>query len=222
MTKTAGSAAPTAATMRRPDQLLRFSTTQRRTHRATAVLGITLLVSGLVLYVPSLSLLVARRTAVEGLHALAGLLLAVPFLLALLRPSFRRDLGRLNRFGPADWTWLRHPGRRGAGLPTGKYNAGQKLAAAAFAAAGVVFLGTGLMLLLPGRLHLSSSLRQGATVVHDATTLAFLLLLAGHVRLAWRHPEARRAMRTGLMTTAYAAEHHAGWAREQQGEEHVR
>jgi formate dehydrogenase subunit gamma len=111
---------------------------------------------------------------------------------------------------------LRHPRRRGQELAVGKYNAGQKLAAAAFGAAGVVFLGTGLMLLLPGQLHLSGSLRQGATIVHDATTLAFLALLLGHVRLALRHPESRRALRTGFMSTSYAAEHYPAWARDEQ------
>jgi len=201
--------------MSRRDRLLRFGPVQRYTHRTVAILGVALLATGLVLYIPSLSLLIARRPAVEGLHVLAGLLLPVPFLLALLRPAFRRDLATLNRFGPADWTWLRHRRQRGAGLATGKFNAGQKLAAAAFAAAGAIFLGTGIMLLLPTQLHLSDSLRQGATIVHDATTLAFLALLLGHVRLAYRHPEARKALRTGFVPAAYAREHYAGWAREQ-------
>jgi formate dehydrogenase subunit gamma len=195
-----------------PDRLPRFTALERFTHRATAALCGVLVATGLTLYVPSLSLLIARRPLVEGLHVAAGLLLPVPFLAATLSSAFRADLAVLNRFIPADWDWLRRSGRREAGLPIGKFNPGQKLAAAAFAAAGVVLLGTGLMLLLPTQLGLSDGLRQGATIVHDSTTLALLALLVGHAYLAYTHPEARRALRTGSMDTGYAQQHYAGWA----------
>ena len=198
--------------MSRPDRLVRFTPVVRLVHRSTASLALLLLASGLVLYLPSLSLLVGRRPLVEGVHVAAGLLLPLPVLLALATPSFRADLGALNRFTPHDWAWLRRRDRRRTGLPVGKFNAGQKLAAAAFGAAGVVLLGTGLMLLLPTQLGLSDPLRQGATIVHDSTTLALLALLIGHARLAYRHPEARQAMRTGLMDVAYAERNHADWA----------
>ncbi len=195
-----------------PERIERFTPVVRFAHRGTASLAVLLLASGLVLYLPSLSLLVGRRPWVEGVHVSAGLLLPLPVLIALASPSFRADLGALNRFTPHDWTWLRRRDRRRGGLPVGKFNAGQKLAAAAFGAAGVVLLGTGLMLLLPTQLGLSDPLRQGATIVHDATTLALLALLIGHARLAYLHPEARRAMRTGLMNADYAQREHADWA----------
>ena len=196
-----------------PERIERFTPVVRFAHRSTASLALLLLASGLILYLPSLSLLVGRRPLVEGVHVTAGLLLPLPVLLALVSPSFRADLGALNRFSPHDWTWLRRPERRRSPrLPVGKFNAGQKLAAAAFGAAGVVLLGTGLMLLLPTQLGLSDPLRQGATIVHDATTLALIALLLGHARLAYTHPEARRAMRTGLMDADYAERNHADWA----------
>jgi formate dehydrogenase subunit gamma len=195
-----------------PDRLPRFTPVVRFTHRAVAVLATVLLATGLVLYLPSLSLLVGRRPMLEAAHVAAGLLLPLPVLIALATRSFRADLGALNRFTPSDWAWLRHRHRRTAGLPVGKFNAGQKLAASAFGAAGVVLLGTGLMLLLPTQLHLSDSLREGATVVHDATTLALLVLLIGHARLAFTHPEARQAMRTGSMDLEYAQREHGEWA----------
>ena len=110
-----------------------------------------------------------------------------------------------------------------ARLPIGKFNPGQKLAAAAFAAAGVVLFGTGLMLLLPTQLHLSNNLREGATLSHDLTTFALLGLLVGHLWLAYTHPEARRALRNGTMSHRYAAREYPGWTREQlaaRGREH--
>jgi formate dehydrogenase subunit gamma len=197
--------------------LVRFSPAERFAHRAVAILGLILTVSGLILYLPELSLLVARRTVVEGVHVAAGLLLPVPVFAALLSPAFRADLGALNRFLPSDWAWLRNRDRRFAGLPVGKFNAGQKLAAAAFAGAGVVLFGTGIMLLVPTQLALSDGLRQGATIVHDATTLALIALLVGHAAIAYRHPEARRALRTGTMDIGYAEQNYSEWARVSEG-----
>jgi formate dehydrogenase subunit gamma len=198
--------------MPRPDRLPRFTPVERLTHRATAAISTVLIATGLTLYLPSLSLLIARRPLVEGLHVAAGLLLPLPVLAASLSREFRADLTVLNRFAPEDWQWLRRADRRGAGLPIGKFNAGQKLAAAAFAAAGVVLLGTGIMLLLPTQLGLSDALRQGATIVHDSTTLALLALLVGHAYQAYAHPEARRALRTGSMETSYAEQQYPAWA----------
>jgi formate dehydrogenase subunit gamma len=191
-----------------PDRLARFTPAERMTHRATAALCGVLAVTGMTLYLPSLSLLVGRRPLVEGAHVVAGLLLPLPTLAALLSPAFRADLAVLNRFTPADRQWLR---RTPGPVATGKFNAGQKLAAAAFAAAGVLLLGTGIMLTLPTQLGLSDSLRQGATLVHDTVTLALLALLGGHAYLAYRHPEARAALRTGSMDAGYALQHHPAW-----------
>ncbi|HVB26548.1 MAG TPA: cytochrome b/b6 domain-containing protein [Mycobacteriales bacterium] len=198
--------------MSRRDELPRFGRAARWAHRATGLLVLVLVATGLSLYLPALALLVGRRPLLEAAHVVAGLLLPLPTMLALASPAFRADLRALNRFVDADWIWLRRPDRRGATLAIGKFNAGQKLAAACFAAAGVVFFGTGLLLLFPDQLHLSDGLRQGATVVHDATTLALLALLAGHAYLAYARPESRRALRTGSMDRHYAEQHYPGWA----------
>lgn len=216
MTRTAGSVGPTGArAMRPPETLPRFTPVERFAHRSTAVLVIVLVATGFTLFYGPLTVLVGRRPQVELLHVVAGLLLPLPTLAALCTREFRDDLGRLNRFAPDDREWLRRRDRRRGGLAVGKFNAGQKLASACFAAGGVVLLGTGLMLLLPDKLDLSDGLRQGATIVHDATTMAFVLLLAGHARLASRHPEARAAMRTGVVDAAYARREHPAWAAEQ-------
>jgi formate dehydrogenase subunit gamma len=200
--------------MPRPDRLPRFTPAERFDHRATSALVLILTATGLVLYIPWLSLLVGRRPLMEAAHVAAGLALPLPPLAALLSPTYRSDLTALNRFVAADWTWLRRRDRRTARLPIGKFNAGQKLAASCFAAAAVVLFGTGLMLLLPGQLHLSDGLRQGATVVHDTATLALVALLVGHAWLAYRHPEARRALREGTIDARYAAREYPAWTRD--------
>lgn len=198
-----------------PERLSRFTRGERLTHRTTAALVLVLTATGLTLYVPSLALVVGRRPLIEAIHIAAGLMLPVPALAALLSPAYRSDLAALNRFRPHDWAWLRRRDRRTARLPIGKFNAGQKIAAAAFAAAGAVLFATGIMLILPTQLHLSNNLREGATLSHDLTTFALLALMVGHLWLAYTHPEARRALRNGTMDYRYAAREYPGWARAQ-------
>ena len=199
--------------MRRPESLPRFSRGERLVHRSTATLVAVLTLTGAALYVPSLALLVGRRTAVEAVHVVAGLVLPVPTLLGLaFSASLRADLRALGRMTATDWRWLRRRDRRKARLPVGKFNGGQKLAAAVVAGAGLVLFGTGLLLLAPARFSLPVSIRQGATITHDLFTFGLLVLLAGHVWLAYRHPEARAALRTGLVDREYAEREHPAWA----------
>ena len=180
-------------------------------HRATGLLVLVLVLTASVLYVQPLALRVGRRPLVENVHVVAGLLLPVPVLLGLFSAEFRADLSRLNRFLPADWEWLRRADRRTAGLPVGKFNAGQKLAAAVLAGAGLLLLATGLLMLSALRLQVPVDWRRGATAVHDAASAGVLLLLAGHIWEAWRHPAARKAMRSGNVEAGYAAREHPAW-----------
>jgi formate dehydrogenase subunit gamma len=204
--------------MSRPETIARFTPVERFAHRSTAVIVTVLIVSGFSLFYQPLALLVGRRTLVEGVHVVAGFLLPLPTFVALLSAEFRADLARLDRFAPDDWEWLRRGDRRRTSLAVDKFNAGQKLAAACFGAAGVVLFGTGVLLLFPAQLSLSDGIRQGATVVHDATTLALVALLVGHAWLAMSHPEARVAMRTGEVDADYARREYAAWAAEVSGE----
>ena len=199
--------------MHRPlDPLPRFTRGETLVHRTTAALVAALAVTGAVLYYEPLMLLVGRRPLVEGVHVAAGLLLPLPTVVGLLRsPALRADVATLNRFAPADWEWLRHRDRRRAGLAVGKFNGGQKVAAAMTAGAGAVLLGTGLLLLAPVWIDLPVGVRQGATYTHDVFTFGLLTLLAGHIWMAWRHPEARAALRTGVVDPAYAAREHPAW-----------
>lgn len=195
--------------------LPRFTRAERWVHRSTAILVGALFATGLTLYYGPLAVLVSRRALVEGTHIVAGLLLPVPMLAGLLASAaLRHDVRALGRLTRVDRMWLRRRDRRRAGLQVGKFNGGQKLAAAVMAGAGLVLLGTGVLLLAPLRLNLPDGVREGATVTHDLFTFGLMLLLAGHIWLALRHPEARAAMRTGLVDRSYAAQEHAGWLAE--------
>lgn len=182
-----------------PPELLRFSPAERWVHRMTGLLVAVLVVTAAALYFAPLSVAVGHRAEVAAIHIAAGLMMPVPALLGLLSPAFRADLSRLNRFSPDDWTWLRRPDRRTAGLPVGKFNGGQKLASAFVAGAGLVLLGTGVVMMSTAWADVPLGWRQGATLVHDVLSFALVVLLAGHIWMAYQHPEARVAMRTGRL-----------------------
>lgn len=186
-------------------------------HRSTSALVLALLTTGIVLYVPALSVAVGRRTLLASIHVVCGFALPFPMLLGLMSsPELRSDVRALGRFVGDDARWLRRPDRRTAGLRVGKFNAGQKLAGALFLTAGLVLLATGLVLVAPVGLDIPDRIRQGATFTHDVVTFALLALLVGHLVQAWRHPEARRALRTGSMDRAHAEQQHAAWVAEYQ------
>ncbi|MEV6105657.1 cytochrome b/b6 domain-containing protein [Streptomyces sp. NPDC051940] len=187
----------------------RFTPAERWVHRTTAWLMGLLLLTAAVLYVPQLAELVGRRLLVVRVHEWSGLLLPVPALLGLVSRAFRTDLRRLGRFGPHDRSWLRAAARRDPVREAGKFNAGQKLYAGFTAGAGLVMLGTGLLMWFT---HLTPlRWRTSATFVHDWLALGFGLVIVGHVWMALADPEARRGMRTGRVSPWWATAEHPLW-----------
>ncbi|MEV0980218.1 MULTISPECIES: cytochrome b/b6 domain-containing protein [unclassified Streptomyces] len=193
-------------------QVRRFGPAERWIHRTTAVLMGVCVVTAACLYVPQLAELVGRRELVVRVHECAGLALPVPVLLGLASRTFRADLGRLNRFGPHDRRWLRAALRRDkrpSSRPAGKFNAGQKVYAAWIAGATLVMLGTGLLMWFT---HLTPlKWRTSATFVHDWLALTIGVVLAGHIGMALGDPEARRGLRTGLVSRGWAEREHPLW-----------
>lgn len=203
-------------------RLPRFGRPERAVHHATALLMIVCLATAACLYFPALSTLVGRRHLLKTIHLWAGFGLPVPIVLGWLSRALREDLRRLNRFTSVDWEWLRRRDRRavrdGVGvLPVGKFNAGQKLNAAFVAGAILIMLATGTMLAFPGPWPVS--LRTGATFVHDWLFLGIAVITAGHLWYALRDRGALTGMITGSVRPDWAAEHHAGWFRENGGGE---
>ncbi|MEU4583922.1 cytochrome b/b6 domain-containing protein [Kitasatospora aureofaciens] len=201
---------------RRAELVLRFTRAERWVHRATAALmGVCLATAG-CLYLAPLAELVGNRPLVVTLHVWCGLALPVPLLLGLGSRAVRTDAARLSRFTPADWQWLRAVRTRAcqtrpmaAHRPAGKFNAGQKLYAQWTLGSMLVILGTGLLMWLT---HLAPpSWRTGATFVHDWLAAAIAVVVAGHVRMAWRDRESRLGMRTGLVERSWAEREHPDW-----------
>ena len=192
--------------------LRRFSRTERTLHWVNALGFFMLLATGLILYLPSLSVLVGRRPLIKDLHAWSGVgWVCALALIALLgdRRGLLRTARDLDTFDADDVRWLRR--RRPA--PQGRFNAGQKVNASLNAAFTVLFLVSGLLLWLGER---DTRFRFASTVVlHDGVMYVALALLAGHLYLALIHPATRhslRGMTVGTVDEDWARAHHPKWA----------
>jgi formate dehydrogenase subunit gamma len=190
----------------------RFTRVERAVHWTFAVLMIACIGTAAILYNGSLAIQFGHRRAVELIHVYCGFALPVPLLVGLISRAYRADLGRLNRFTPSDWTWLRRRHRRDGSIRVGKFNAGQKVNAALTAGSMLVLLGTGVLMYFVGLVRLSW--RTGATFVHDWFALGLGLLVLGHIYFALKDPEARRGMRQGWVSLVWARAEHRAWADE--------
>jgi formate dehydrogenase subunit gamma len=189
----------------------RFSRTERALHWAHASAFFVLLGSGLVLYVPRLSELVARRQLVKDVHlytALAWAVLVALLLLLGLRHGLRETIREVERFDAEDLRWLLRRGGR-----AGRFNAGQKLNAIVTAAFAVLFAISGFLLWYGER---DTRFRLANTILlHDGLMYAALVLLAGHLYLSLVHPSTRHATRgitRGTVDAEWARRHHPRWA----------
>ena len=179
-------------------------------HAAVGGLVVVLMATAAALYLGPVAVLVGHRAVVAAVHTWCGLALPVPVLVGLASVAYRTDLGRLNRFSPADRAWLRSGRARAGDVGVGKFNAGQKLNTSLSAGALVVLLGTGVLMAWPSLVGLSY--RTGATFVHDVVGFALSLLVLGHVSKALQDREALRGARTGRVSTAWASRRHPAWS----------
>jgi formate dehydrogenase subunit gamma len=205
---------------RRDDVLVRFDAVTRFVHWATTALGIVVLLTGTILYVDELSTKIGRRALIENVHVVCSWLLVVPLLVGVLLSGpgrrLRADLVELSRWTRADRRWLRRSTRT---TPAGKFNGGQKLAAALFAGLFVMQLLTGSLMLW--NKPFSDSWRTGATFVHDWGYLALVVLVAAHVVKAIQQRELLGSMIDGTVPRWYAEQERPRWAASQLSEEHA-
>ncbi len=194
--------------------VVRFDRGERWLHWANAALFLTLLATGMTLYVGPLSAIVGRRLLVKDIHVISGLLLPVPLLVACSgswRAGLRRDIRRFARWSTDDRRWLTSLGRRGHER-MGKFNAGQKLNAIFVAGCIPLMLATGSIMRWFKPFPLAW--RTGATFVHDWLALALVAVVVGHIGKALAEPLALRAMRTGTVPADHVRRHHPRWWRE--------
>jgi formate dehydrogenase subunit gamma len=188
----------------------RFSPVERLLHWVNAAGFFFLLVTGLILYLPSLSVLVSRRQTVQGIHFWGGVgwLAALAAVVVLGGRRMLATAREIERFDDDDLRWLRSRGR----APQGRFNAGQKINAALTAAFAVLFGVSGLLLWFGEQ---DTRFRFASTVIlHDGLMYVSLALLAGHLYLALIHPATRHALRgmtLGDVRVEWAMRHHPKW-----------
>jgi formate dehydrogenase subunit gamma len=188
----------------------RFSPVERLLHWVNAAGFFFLLVTGLILYLPSLSVLVSRRQTIQGIHFWGGVgwLGALAAVVVLGGRRILATAREIERFDSDDVQWLRRRGR----APQGRFNAGQKINAALTAAFAVLFGVSGLLLWFGEQ---DTRFRFASTVIlHDGLMYVSLALLAGHLYLALIHPATRHALRgmtLGDVRVEWAMRHHAKW-----------
>jgi cytochrome b subunit of formate dehydrogenase len=211
---TAGTAGTSGTGVTQAASVVRFDVVTRVVHWATTALATVVLITGTILYVDELSAKIGRRELLKNLHVTCGLLLAVPLLLGVVLPhrgrGLRADLVDLGHWTRKDRQWLRRATRA---IPAGKFNGGQKLAAALFAGLFAVQLLTGS--LMNWNEPFSDSWRTGATFVHDWGYLAGMVLVVGHIGKATREPELMRSMIDGNVPSWWAERKRPGWVNQQ-------
>jgi formate dehydrogenase subunit gamma len=195
----------------------RFGRTERTLHWVHATGFFAMLASGLVLYLPALSELVARRNLVKNVHIFTAVFWAVAICLVVVLGDRRRladdwrEIESIDRDHP--------PGLVSGRADQGRFNAGQKLNAIVTVAFALLFALSGFFLWLGERDH--RFLFDGTDTVHETLTLVSVALVSGHLYLAVIHPRTRHALRgitLGDVREDWAREHHAKWLqRERRG-----
>ncbi|HUZ15803.1 MAG TPA: cytochrome b/b6 domain-containing protein [Gaiellaceae bacterium] len=195
----------------KPGYVRRFSKSERAVHWVNALGFFFLLATGLILYLPRLSVAVGRRQFIQEIHFWGGVgWVASLLIVAVLgdRRGLLRTARELDVFEREDVNWL--SGRRPRGQA--RFNAGQKINAALNAAFMVLFLVSGLLLWFGEQ---DTRFRFASTVVlHDGLLYASLALLLGHLYLSLIHPTTRHALRGMVLGTVredWARRHHARW-----------
>jgi formate dehydrogenase subunit gamma len=194
----------------------RFGATERMLHWVYATGFLAMLATGLVLYLPALSEIVARRNLVKNVHIFTAVGWAVAIVLVVAlgdRTRLAADWREVEAIDGDDRRWL-----HGRPAPQGRFNAGQKLNVILTAAFAVLFAVSGFFLWLGERDH--RFLFDGTGTVHDTLMYVSVAVLAGHLYLAVIHPRTRHALRgmtLGDVREDWAREHHAKWVEAERG-----
>jgi len=173
-----------------------------------------LIITGGILYLPTLALAVGHRGLIETIHVYSGIALVVPLVVGIAGPWREKlvtDLRRFDRWTAADWDWFHRKERR-SGAPVGKFNGGQKAEAAFVGGGMLVMLVTGVLMRFAPPSWINW--QQGATLVHDVGFFAMAIGIAGHIYYALSRPEQLKAMLSGFVPRAWAVKNTPAWVDE--------
>lgn len=179
-------------TIRPADKGVRFAAFEKLIHWFIAAAMLTLLATGLILWVPALSAHLPRPL-INRIHIDTGITATIVMILSLVGPwgsTLRKDLHEL-MIAPIDqlnsWTgvigdWLHRAAPSKEGDRPEKFNVGQRLFTAAIGALAVLAVLTGFALRTPGRIPLS--IQGGAEFTHEVVFFIIAILVIGHITKA--------------------------------------
>jgi len=197
-------------------RIRRFTNWQMAIHWTTAYAFVTLAITGLIIVfgknvlLPVIGYTLFSWLAVlaKNLHNFVGPLFFV--CIVLLFFTFLRD----NLPRAYDWAWIRHFGGifSGRDVPSGKFNAGEKLWFwTGLLAAGLIVSVTGFILDFPN-FNQTRNTMQIANIVHLIIASLFMLAALGHIYMGTLGMAgAYDAMSKGYVDETWAKEHHLYW-----------
>jgi formate dehydrogenase subunit gamma len=202
---------------RNPNDLVRYTASERANHWAVGMSFILLALSGLAFFHPAfypLSLLFGGAVWARILHPFIGVLMALSFVSMFFR------FWKLNIMTPVDKEWLSRVKQMVDGddhnMPeSGKYNGGQKMlfwllvgCVALLTLSGIVIWRAYFSGLFPiGLIRFSS-------VLHAAVAALMIGLIIVHVYAAIWTRGTIRAMLYGTVSRAWAKQHYPAWFRQ--------
>lgn len=192
----------------------RYKPRERLFHWVHMITFIILVLTGLGLYARSFFGLTGLFGGVDAsrvFHHWAGVLFIVTTLIIFIQ--WMKDIT-----APGDDTMMTvikeylNPKLKAA--PSGKFNAGQKLAGWAALILGLLMGGTGLVMWFP--FQLGRGIQQWMYFLHNLGFIVFMGFIVIHAYLGiWGAPGTWRAMTRGTVTKAWAEKHHPKWDAEE-------
>ena len=200
--------------------LQRYKDGDRMNHWFIVIMFILAGLSGLAFFHPSLFFLsnfFGGGSWARILHPFMGVLMTLGFLLLFMK------LWKDNIITQADREWASKAGEmfkgnKSAMPPVGKYNFGQKAVFWLMAISLLVLLVTGIMFWRPWFApYFSIPVMRIAVLLHSVSAVVLILTTIVHVYAAIWVKGTIGAMRTGLVSHAWARKHHPGWFKEMTG-----
>ncbi len=212
-----------------------FGLAERLGHWLHAAVFFALLLTGLVLYVPTLSMTVGvggPGQMVRYLHRVFAILfMAVPVIFLIVDAvesglkEFAITMKKIFTWGPDDAKWLGAAfayyfnGDESKMPPQDKFNTGQKLFYVLNVFGYIIWVVTGLIMWF-GKGSVSVGLFQWSVFLHDLAVIVVGGFFLIHFYLSTFHPlmkDSLDSMRFGTLPEEYVKEHHAKWYEEVKG-----
>lgn len=207
--------------IRDPQDLLRYTPSERANHWAVGMAFILLTLSGLPFFHPAffpLTQFFGGPVWARILHPLIGVIFAAAFLVMTLR------FAKLNVITDADRQWLQRWREMVAGddhnMPEqGKYNGGQKVLFWGLVLSALLLFVSGIVI---WRAYFSDLFAIGlvrmAAVIHSVVAAVAIAMIMVHAYAAIWTKGTVRAMWYGTVTRAWAKQHHRAWYRQVSGD----